>query len=96
MVSSSGAFSIAVLVFILTAPASAQVATQGDIEILNRKIMDLDFRLRTLEGEKEAKRQAEQQAEKQASERRRMGDVAQLPGLSAENCRCAAGQPRNA
>ncbi|HTB04241.1 MAG TPA: hypothetical protein VK804_27555 [Bradyrhizobium sp.] len=51
------AVALAVITF---QPASAQVATQGDIEILNRRIMDLDLRLRALEGEKEGKRQAEQ------------------------------------
>jgi len=60
MVSPKETFGIAALAFMLTIPASAQVATQGDIEILNRRIMDLDLRLRALEGEKEGKRQAEQ------------------------------------
>jgi uncharacterized protein YdiU (UPF0061 family) len=63
MVSPVAIFRVVALGIMLVAPASAQVATKGDVDILERKIMDLDFRLRALEREKEDKRQAEQQAE---------------------------------
>ena len=61
LVSSKEVLGIVVLMAILTAPVSAQVATQSDIEVLERKIIDLDSRVRALEWEKQTKRQAEQQ-----------------------------------
>jgi len=60
---SKGAIGAVALVVMSIAPASAQFATKGEIDILKLQIIDLDVRLRALEREKTDRQQAERNAE---------------------------------
>lgn len=90
MVSPTAVFSVIALGIMLIAPASAQIATKGDINNLESKIMDLDFRLRALEREKEEKRQAEQRGE---NERQTQAEWENWRNCRAYRQRIAAAQP---
>lgn len=75
------------------APCSAQVATQTDIEMIDRKLVDLDARLRALEHDKTRAIQSEREADLRQQEQANQQMLADCAAYRRRQAQAKPGEP---